>query len=489
MSLHTRRPPAPDLRVILVNAPGTAQSGQSVNVSWTVLNAGPGTLSGATWRDSIYLLPSTDQQRALFSRVRLHEAILCQSAATILATGQITLPYVFSGNYYVQVQADSANNVTEANEFNNSLVSTSPIVVTQAPLPDLQITSVSAPAFGVEGQKRDCELDGRQQRERANSRTLMVGLHLSFPRPGFRIRRTVQLGYLTHNGVLTSGQSYSQSLSVQLPRGISGPYYIFVYTDARNAVTELKEANNSGYSTQPIQINLQPLSDLTVTSVAVPTSATPGKPATFTWTVANQGSNSASGTWSDSVYVSTNQTWDINAFQVGKVSHTGPLQPGESYTASLTATVPGVVSGQYYAIVRADILNNVRESDENNNTGVSAQTVPVDVTELTLGQAYPSQLNQGTEDYYKVNVPSNQVMSVILNAAETNGFNELFTRFGAVPNRGEYDFLYDLPFEPDQQIVVPQTQPGFYYHLARGEYVPQTAFGNIQSKPNSCRSV
>jgi hypothetical protein len=158
---------------------------------------------------------------------------------------------------------------------------------------------------------------------------------------------------------------------------------------------------------------------------------------------------------------------------VGKVPHNGPLQPGQSCSASLTAALPAVTPGQYYAIVRADILNNVRESDENNNAGVSAKTMAADVVELTLGQPYQSQLNNGTEHYYKVNVPNNQVMSVTLNAAETNKFNELFTRFGAMPDRGTYDFLYSVPWEPDQTIVVPDTQAGYYYHLARGEYVPQ----------------
>jgi hypothetical protein len=175
----------------------------------------------------------------------------------------------------------------------------------------------------------------------------------------------------------------------------------------------------------------------------------------------------------DSVYISTNQTWDIGAPLVGKVSHNGPLQPGQSYSASLTTTLPAVTPGQYYAIIRADILNNVRESNEDNNAGVSAQTMTADVIELTLGQPYQSQLNNGTEHYYKVNVPSNQVMSVTLDAAETNGFNELFTRFGAMPDRGVYDFLYSVPWEPDQTIVVAGTQAGYYYHLARGEYVPQ----------------
>lgn len=464
-------PPA-DLRVASVTSPISAQSGQSVTVSWVVTNAGPGIASAGAWQDAIYLMPSAESSAGAIYMGAIVRAGPLPVSSTYQASTTLTLPYQFSGIYYVLVWTDSANQVSEAaNENNNSTFAPAPLQVTQAPLPDLQVSSVAAPSFGLEGQ--NITVDWMVVNTGIGPPAFSSWSDYIYLSPDQVFDSSdVFLGYATHNGVLTNGQSYSQSLSVQLPRGISGPFHLFVCTDARNGVVELDEANNCNYTPQAIQVNLQPLSDLIVTSVAVPASGSPGQPATFVWTVANQGANAASGIWVDSVYISSTQSWDINAAPVGKVSHNGPLQPGQSYTASLTATLPGVVPGQYYAIVRSDILNNVRESNEGNNAGASLQSMPVDVVELMLGQAYPSQLNQGTEQYYKVNVPSNEVLSVKLNGADTNGFNELFTRFGAMPNRGQYDFLYSLPWEPDQQITVPQTKTGFYYHLGRGEFVP-----------------
>lgn len=467
-----RPPPPPALQVASVGAPATAISGQNVAISWVVNNTGAGP-AGGTWQDSVYLLPSpTTTAGAIFMGTFAHNGPV-PAGSNYQASASITLPYRFSGAYYVMVWADSGNNLGEAsNQNNNSTISPTPLLVIQAPLPDLQVTSVTAPTSALEGQNITVNWavtnagTGPTVAASWSDYVYLSRDQVLDPTDQF-------LGYATFNGVLSSGQSYSQSLSVQLPRGISGPYYIFVLSDARNAVLELSEDNNYSYASQPVQVDFQPLSDLTVTSVTAPGFGSPGQPATFAWTVANQGGNAASGTWVDSVYVSTNQTWDISAPLVGKVPHNGPLQPGQSYTASLTATLPAVTPGPYYAIVRADILNNVRESDENNNAGVSAQTMAADVVELTLGQPYQSQLNNGTEHYYKVSVPSNQVMSVILDAAQTNGFDELFTRFGTMPDRGAYDFLYSVPWEPDQTIVVPDTQGGYYYHLARGEYVPQ----------------
>ena len=61
---------------------------------------------------------------------------------------------------------------------------------------------------------------------------------------------------------------------------------------------------------------------------------------------------------------------------------------------------------------------------------------------------YTNQLSTGTEHFYKVHTPSNETLAVTLDSTATNGVNELFTRFGAVPNRAQYDFGYSNPFAP-----------------------------------------
>ena len=47
--------------------------------------------------------------------------------------------------------------------------------------------------------------------------------------------------------------------------------------------------------------------------------------------------------------------------------------------------VPGVVPGSYRVIVRADLRNNIPETDEANNVMASADDVNVDVPVLTVG--------------------------------------------------------------------------------------------------------
>ncbi|MBK9768402.1 MAG: hypothetical protein IPP63_16075 [Chloracidobacterium sp.] len=144
-----------------------------------------------------------------------------------------------------------------------------------------------------------------------------------------------------------------------IPAGLTGDYNIFVVTDRNNVVIEADNANNIS---APFQVNLQfPLpSDLNITNITVPGSAAPGEDATFTWTVQNSGTNASMGTWLDTVYLSTDTTWDVGDAIVTQQPHTGPVGISETYTTTITTPVPPVETGTYYVIVRTDARNNVR---------------------------------------------------------------------------------------------------------------------------------
>src|SRR4051794_15311219 len=75
--------------------------------------------------------------------------------------------------------------------------------------------------------------------------------------------------------------------------------------------------------------------------------------------------------WTDGVYLSTDGTWDIRDPLLGTVPHTGGLAQGEVYTGSLNAVIPGVLPGNYRILVRSDVTNQERETDEANNLVVS----------------------------------------------------------------------------------------------------------------------
>jgi|GEM_PF-6078157 len=53
-----------------------------------------------------------------------------------------------------------------------------------------------------------------------------------------------------------------------------------------------------------------PTFDLDVTNITVPAAGGPGNPATIMYTVANLSNNAVGGTWTDSVYLSRDITYD-----------------------------------------------------------------------------------------------------------------------------------------------------------------------------------
>jgi hypothetical protein len=53
-------------------------------------------------------------------------------------------------------------------------------------------------------------------------------------------------------------------------------------------------------------------------------------------------SNPAMGSWSDSVYLSLDTTWDINDALFGVAVHSGTVNGGSSYSSTVTGTLPGV---------------------------------------------------------------------------------------------------------------------------------------------------
>lgn len=70
-------------------------------------------------------------------------------------------------------------------------------------------------------------------------------------------------------------------------------------------------------------------SDLATTGVTGPTgSVAVGAPLSIGYTVENEGQAAAQGSWTDSIYLSTNAGLSANAILLGRVTHTGSLAPG-----------------------------------------------------------------------------------------------------------------------------------------------------------------
>ena len=83
--------------------------------------------------------------------------------------------------------------------------------------------------------------------------------------------------------------------------------------------------------------------DLGITSMSAPSTASPGQPITVTWNVTNNSTDTptTSGSWVDSVYLSANGTVDASDILLGNVTETGPLAPGRQLRRHFEYDVPG----------------------------------------------------------------------------------------------------------------------------------------------------
>lgn len=482
----------PDLQVTQINAAQTANSGENFTVSWTVENLGIGQTNVDYWYDEVFVSTDTNLGGSNdISLGRVYHSGKLQPGTQYQATHTFELPIDLEGDFHIIVKTDKDNQVIEGTLENNNTAATSITTnVSLSPTPDLVLANVDAPTQAISGQSFDLSWTVRNDGADTSASWRDV-FYLSRDQVFDRDSDTY-LGFTTHIGGLASGESYTQTQSFAIPRGLSGPFYVFAVTDSSNSVYERDgELNNTGFDGNSMQLILPPPSDLVVGTISIPENAVPGQNATIEYTVENQGSDIALGRWNDSIYISADDQWDVNDKLFTQIQVSGPINSGESYSRTVTAALPGVVPGDYNVIVRSDIRNAVPESDETNNTGASTEQTAVDAELLELGNTDNGTLKQGQAVYYKIEAEAGETLKIRLDSADDDAFNELYLRYGEMPTRGQFDFTTEAPFASDPEIILPTSEAGTYYVLAYGDRVSGEAEYSISAEvlPFSLESI
>ncbi len=153
--------------------------------------------------------------------------------------------------------------------------------------------------------------------------------------------------------------------------------------------------------------------------------------------------------------------------------HSGGVGAGESYSETVTATLPGLLPGEYFVIVRSDIRNQIPENREENNIGGSLEEVAIATESLELGVAETGTLAEGQSVYYQVQVEAGETLLVNFDSVSETAANELYIRYNDIPSRNKFDFRFSEEFAPDQEIVVPNTLAGTYHETPPGAWKPR----------------
>ncbi|HLF95978.1 MAG TPA: CARDB domain-containing protein, partial [Methylococcaceae bacterium] len=546
-TLHvTYREPDLQIDTIAVSDPNPA-SGQQITVTWTASNRGTRATRTNSWYDGIYLsrdasldgsdYPLVDRgsPSEVGMRVRLTSLTengqpkFLQPGESYTNSATFNLPESIGGDFHIIVKADTvvtkdpyrsepstirdgldtvaialyanpAGAVLEFKDEGNNIAFLALPITLVAP-PDLQVAQVTAPDSVLAGQGftvsyRVVNAGGDTPGDQSAWNDLV---YLSKDR-FLDVNQDRYVGYLAHNGGLAAGGSYDASLQVTAPRDLEGAWYVFVVADPARAwgtgetgrVREFgKEQNNATAAAQPIRVETPPPADLKVAGVALPASAGIGDEIQVDFSVLNDSINTAYGRWTDALYLSSDNAWDLGDVLLGKVEHVGDLGANGSYTGTLRTKLPPLRDGNWRVIVRPDLYNEVFEGKitytaaglslppgEADNRQASGATLAVHVPVLEVASPLETTLSAGQAKLYKVSVAGGETLRVTLDSSAGQGANEVYVRYGDIPTGYLFDAAYSDPLAPDQQALVPSTRAGDYYVLVKsrqgGVNVPVT---------------
>lgn len=485
--------PRPDLNVDDVAGPSSAPSGQTITVHWTVSNLGDGDTIQAGWADALYL--SVNEQLDPESDILLVQTPRNSSltaGASYSSGREVMLPEHISGEFYLIIQADSQEQLLEVTRDNNTASGNQTISVSAAPTVDLTIDHIAVTGTPVAGRTSMLEWRVNNAGQGEPAQPWFDAVYLSRDRTlgitDFKLKA------LEKTPPLPGGESYTRSTEIRWPPFFSGNAFVLVQADSADHLFE-RDGEGNNVSALEIELPLAPLSDLVIDHIEFPSQVRPGEAIEVAWRLANQGDNTAQGFVREAVYLSADTQWDLEDPLLGVNDRFIDVQAGQGVQAStvlnlenvysanqqaeIQELLPAIVSGEYHVIVRADTRNAVRESDEENNTEISATTMSAVIPELAFDAPTSFQLRRGESVYYQVQVtdpaeslfPNVSSTLRIRTKSDTQASNEIHVRYGEPARRSLSDFSANNRLEHSLNLPVPASRPGVYYLLIHSEEI------------------
>ncbi|MEO8495611.1 MAG: hypothetical protein ABI614_11115, partial [Planctomycetota bacterium] len=208
--------------------------------------------------------------------------------------------------------------------------------------------------------------------------------------------------------------------------------------------------------------------DIAVDPFGAPTSGMVGQDVTINYTVRELDNVAVAGDWTDSIYLSKNDSLSADDKLIGRVPHTGGLAALGMYNGTITAPLPPAADGDYRVLVVADSRMNVADSDRASNTRASSNLLHIDVPTLTVGAPSNGTITNGQEIYFRIDVPAGGG-DLVLDATFAVPIEaELFVRQGDIPSPARFDFAANDLADLTRHVVIQSPQAGSYYVLLRG---------------------
>lgn len=349
----------PDLNLTQVSALWPV-SNRTVSVVHEVKVDGDGDAQGA-WYDQWYW--STNGTTTNQVLLTVNNQTRWASGLSYWRTNLLTLPPGAVGTNHLILRLNDGRTLYERSMNNNSLV------LTLTNLPDITPVDFIF-TNAVAGQGLTFETVVTNQ-----GRGLAVG---SWSNAVFFSTKTnldetaIHLGNYLWNRTITNGSEVArQTNSIILPRLPGGNYNLFVWVNASNQLYELRTNNN--VLRRSVRLTVPDLLPVRLDW----TNAVSGRPLSVATVVTNRGTGVAAGTWTDSLFLHTNATWDATARWLANRAWTATPTNGAIFQSTMVFTLPPWPAGNnYHLIFRVNTNSSLYEASETNNT----LTVPITLT-------------------------------------------------------------------------------------------------------------
>lgn len=371
----------PDVVVSNVTAPANTISGQPVTVNYSILNNGPGSVFNHVRKDKIYVSSSAifDGSAVLISTQTYTESL--PVGTPVVHSFNYSFPAGLTGSRYFYVHTNTDSSFRETNNNNNS--NSAVTLVGNATPVDLVVSSVplADSIYTIYASQIKYTVTNNGPGNTYGSWTDSIYISCS---PTFSSSSSFYIGKRTHSEVLTTGNSYTDSFTVNIPYSFAihpcfpelaySTAYFFVKTNTSNQLYEGTNASNN-VTGSGARVLVNPLVDHIVTSVSGADTTTAGRPYTTTWTVKNIGYNPGNifyyYFWYDAVYFSTDSVFNNNAIPASNFVNTTRLERNQTYSETKTATVPNIPTGDYYVFVKTNYNSAIfAEKVVNNNANL-----------------------------------------------------------------------------------------------------------------------